>query len=190
MGKFGKFVELTQQPRKEHQKSKFFTFTPNTWKKFCEQAPNLNIVGNSLEVSKKKMITVTMYNSYLYRNFATQLGRGTAYINIFPSVWENLLKVIVEVNNILHDDAPCQTCANQMKFVKLFGGRLKESELTGPEQVEVENLNMNVNNQLGVLCDYCGNQHNGECHCHRVDCRQCSPGCFCGECGKCVYYVY
>ena len=189
-GKFGKFVELNQRPRLAHQKPRFFTFTPNTWKKFYVKALDLNTVEDRIQLAEKKMVTVSMYNGWLYRNFTTQLERGKAYLNLFSSVWKNLLKAIPEINRSLQDGTPCQTCASQMKFVKLFNGRLKDSVLTPEQQEAVDKYNATVNNQLGIQCDYCGLQREWGCHCHRVDCRECSPDCFCDTCGNCLYYMY
>ena len=55
-GKFGKFVELNQRPRLAHQKPRFFTFTPNTWKKFYVKALDLNTVEDRIQLAEKKMV--------------------------------------------------------------------------------------------------------------------------------------
>ena len=184
-----KYVELNQKPRLIYKKAKFFSFTPNTWKKFCLEAPNLNTVRDAIILTTKKMVKVTMYQGIIYRVLSVRMAKGWSRINIYPTVWEMLIKVMEEINNTLQNDTPCPTCADQLRFVKLFNGRLKESVLTPEQQEAVNKFNMTVQNQLGIQCDYCGLQQEWECHCHRVNCRNCSPDCFCDTCGHCMYYT-
>ena len=191
-GKFGTFVEISSRNRYVNPKRTFFTFTANTWKKFTSNVHQLQKCGDQLRVTEKKMVTVTLFNNLLYRTFSVKLGKGSTFVNLNESAWGNLLKEMKEVSDMfsLGEFTPCQTCSSQMKFVKLIDGRLKQTQLTPDELVEVEKHNATVENQLGIRCGYCGAQHDGDCHCHYVNCRQCSPDCFCETCGCCMYYVY
>ena len=68
-----KYVELNQKPRLIYKKAKFFSFTPNTWKKFCLEAPNLNTVRDAIILTGKKMVKVTMYQGIIYRFLSVRM---------------------------------------------------------------------------------------------------------------------
>ena len=52
--------------------------------------------------------------------------------------------------------------------------------------------NQTVENQLGLICEYCGcllsevNHKGNHCHCHIPDCEDCYPSNFCTYCKRCL----
>jgi hypothetical protein len=150
-------------------------------------------VGVKVELTQgKKFVEVTQFKEKMYRTFSIHSMKGVAHINLNEDEWMALLNAMPEVDLQMCPGplVPCEDCKSEMKFVKLFDGRLKPTEITNDELQSIHEHNKTVENQLGILCDYCGVQRGFDCHCHRVNCRDCSPECFCNSCGSCMYYVY
>ena len=192
-GKYGLFVVLTQNPRLSERKTHFITLSPNPWRRFRSNVQKLNEVGYKVELAKEtKYLEVTLYKDNIYRSFSVKSDKGVAYLNLNETEWSALVNTLPEIDKLIcpGPTTPCKTCKSEMKFMKLYNGRLEKSKLTDEERKRVDDYNRTVENQLGILCDYCGTQCDFDCHCHRINCRQCSPDCFCSDCGSCLYYYY
>ena len=192
-GKYGRFIVLTQLPRSVERKVHFLTLSPNPWRRFRSSVQLLNEVGHKVELTKeKKFVEVTMFKDNIYRSFSVKSDKGTAYINVNESEWTALLNMLPDLDKLIFPGptTPCKTCRSEMKFIKLYSGRREKTTLSDEEMKRVESYNSTVENQLGILCDYCGIQCDFDCHCHKINCRQCSPDCFCNYCGSCLYYYY
>ena len=62
--------------------------------------------------------------------------------------------------------------------------QMKKTKLSKRKLASVLEYNVGVQNQLGLMCTYCGVEGyvNDDCHCHKYDCSLCEPDNFCNEC--------
>jgi len=62
--------------------------------------------------------------------------------------------------------------------------QMKNTKLSKKRLATVLENNIGVQNQLGILCAYCGVEgyYSDDCHCHKYDCSLCEPDNFCKVC--------
>lgn len=163
----------------------------SAWRTFRSAVPDLRTPGVKVKLNDGKNVSVSVFKGKVMTTFSVKTSSSAAHINLNEGSWLSLLGVLPEIDQEIPPGVvnPCSTCQNEVKFVKLHNGCLKESELDDDRRKEIDSYNTTVQNQLGLLCGYCGVPIGFDCHCHQVDCRQCSPDCFCNTCGKGLYYA-
>ena len=184
-GIHGKFIEFSRGKIR-------INMSPNVWRRFRQAVPELRKEGMEVTLTEKKSVSVTRFKNSLFTTLTTQTTIQPYHINLGDGHWGALLQVLPKIDAMI---APgpiidCSDCNNALQVVSLCQGKAKKTLLSDEELSIVTQNNMSVENQLGIMCDYCGNHVFFDCHCHKVNCMTCSPDCFCKTCGRCTYYYY
>ena len=182
-GIHGKFVEFSRGKIR-------INLSPNVWRRFRQAVPELRTKGKEVFLTEKKKVSVADFNNSLFTTLTSQGMFQPYHINLGHGHWKALLQILPKIDAII---APgpiidCRECNNELRVVQLNQGRLCTTKLSPEEVAMVIENNSSVENQLGMMCDYCGSHVFFDCHCHKVNCFECSPDCFCDVCGRQKYF--
>ena len=173
-GQYGKFVRLTRQ---YDTYSRWFNFTLYMWKKIRQNAYHIPSKDFHLRLSEGKEMNFIEYEgkSYVSFTFTNKVGDNVYknYLNLNFNEWTTLLNIMPKM----------KVCHTQ-KTVLLTEERMKKTNLNPTALQFVRDNNNETQNQLGLLCEYCGDTCFDSCHCHKYNCEDCEPNNFCSECGE------
>ena len=184
-GMGGKYITFSRGKAK-------ICMSPNVWRRFRQAIPELRNEGKKVRLTDRKSVSVGLFNNSLYTTLTAQGMFSKYHINLGEGHWKALITVLPQVDKIFSPGpiVSCPKCNNELRVVKLVEGCLQKSLLSEERVAEVRKKNMTVENQLGCECEYCGGLWEYGCHCHKVNCMDCSPECFCDACAKPMYYYY
>ena len=204
-GQYGKFVRL-QRGRK------WICMSTYAWNRVRDNIEKFGKRNFTLKLTDTKEINVVDFKNNRYVSFHQCTNRGgkiyASYINLNSSEWCKLMfsspaidllltKESFDVpDTLLPEKAPkireprnnCTECKDEMIAVILKDGRMKETNLSRETYKSIQESNKTVQNQLGLVCDYCGAMIYYDCHCHKYDCRDCEPESFCKKCDGLLFY--
>ena len=168
------------------------SLSPNVWRKFRQAIPELRTEGKVLQLSDRKKVSVTRFGGSLFTTLTAQGMFSPYHINLGEGHWKALLEVLPQLDKIFAPGPTidCPKCKNELRVVPLFSGRLQKTLLSDESLALTVKNNQEIGNQMGYMCEYCGDYTQFDCHCHKVNCMTCSPDCFCNVCGRATYYYY
>ena len=73
-------------------------------------------------------------------------------------------------------------CHNLKRQIVVKNNRMVETRISQKEVERIHQYNLTVQNQLGAMCTYCGEEIRDDCHCHEFNCKTCEPQNFCSTC--------
>ena len=165
------------------------------WIQVRSQIPEMRKKNKVIQLTSNKKIYSRTFNSALFVCFEqTWSGRDgepkCTFINFNQQEWRTFVMILSEIDAILPPGpiAMCFKCYSSKRHHTMINGCLSAPELTVEEQQKVELENSMIDNQMGMRCDYCGQLRYFDCHCHKFDCKECSPDNFCENCGDNYYY--
>ena len=180
-GKYGKFVRLTRGTR-------WMVFSPNMWEKIKISVYHLLDTDFYLRLSSEKDVKAVVFKDRRYVSFHSiykwQDNVYNTYINLNEDEWQNFINACTKIN-LKKRAANTPTC-HDMKKVVLVDGCMKKTTLNPTALQFVKDNNNSANNQLELMCEYCGLHHGmGDfCHCHKYNCKDCEPDNFCKTCDE------
>ena len=173
-GEFGDYVRLTRQ---YENYSRWFNLTSLMWKKLRLNAYHIPSKDFHLRLSDDKEMNFIEYEGKNYVSFKATRKVGDSvyhnYLNLNFNEWTTLMNIMPQV----------KMCHTQEQ-VQLKDERVKDTLLKPTALQLVRSNNSETQNQLGLLCEYCGGSYYNACHCHKYNCKDCEPENFCGECGE------
>lgn len=163
----------------------------------------------SLKLYNEKRIERKLFEGRVFVSFIKtckqkQTGeKFNIYINFSEENWAVLInKWARNITHLLNVTAyngmavrtyptpACTTCFDVKIPLNITErNRPKLTNLCQEKYEEVRKGNEEVENQLGVFCEYCGiscYMLADDCHCHEFNCKECSPFNFCENCDKLI----
>lgn len=177
-GSYGGFVKLQRKNRK-------ITLAAKLWMILKKNVKRLQNTGDILYLTKEKRVEVTEFKSKRYTCFIQEQNNFKTYINFNEDEWTTLLESMEDIKL----SRECDVCHNLKKTTKVTkDNKMTDTKLTKEQLDDVHDWNCGVQNQLGLMCTYCGaaGYMNDECHCHRYDCKICEPDNYCSSCSSLV----
>ena len=180
-GKFVKKIRITRN-------GKSMPMSASMWKLLHQNLEKLRTSGQLLNLSPNMRLEVKKYNDRRYVSFVQFLTyRGGYYencINFYDEEWTALLEKMSAINNMLFGDLEpkridCDECHGVKTPIHLtVDKQIKKTKLSKRKLASVLEYNVGVQNQIGLMCTYCGVEgyDNDDCHCHRYDCSLCEDG--------------
>ena len=183
-GDYGPYVRIQRKCRWE-------CLSPSLWKIINDNLDRLQTIGQVLYLTKVKRLEVISFMEKRYVSFVQQRQGSDFkfYINFNDEEWNTLMQNMHTINTALKED--CNVCHNLKKPIHVTKDKkMTNTKLTKKRLEEIQEYNCEVQNQLGLMCLYCGVEGymNDDCHCHRYDCRICEPDNFCTKCHKMIVY--
>ena len=114
------------------------------------------------------------------------------YIKFNDAEWKTLMENIQTINKTIKDfdSLHCDAC-NDLKtriVLEKDSKKMTRSKMTKQKIAKLQEYNLSVENQQGMMCLHCGQEMQDDCHCHEFDCFMCEPHNFCTKCyGITVY---
>ena len=161
-GKFGKFIVFSRGKVS-------INMSPNVWRRLRQAIPELRTEGKEVTLTEKKSVSVTRFKNSLFTTLTTQTTVQPYHINLGDGHWKALLQVLPQLDKIF---APgpiidCPQCENKLCVVPLFSGRLRKTLLSDKSLALTVKNNQEIGNQMGYMCEYCGDYTQFDCHCLR-----------------------
>ena len=182
MGNFGLFVKI-------YRKQKWISLSKSLWNIIVEKMDKLRTEGYVLYLTKSKRLEVINFANQRYVSFVEhkQGSDFKSYINFNDEEWISLQ---AKMGSICAALIECEVCHNLKKPITVLPNkRVKESRLKPKKIAKLEEYNLTVNNQQGIMCLYCGAEVYDDCHCHQYDCFLCEPHNFCSKCNLITVYA-
>ena len=181
-GDFGRYIKI-QRPKR------WISLAASLWKIICERKDMLKTPGNVLYLTKAKRLEVILYNDYRYVSLIEQQpgSEFISRINFKDDEWKGLFSMKGNINAALVE---CEVCHNMKSPLVLpkDSNRVVETKLSRKRKAKLEEYNLTVENQMGIMCLYCGQETQDDCHCHAFDCFICEPDNFCSKCYNIIVY--
>ena len=178
MDKYGQYIRI-------QRKCRWICLSKSLWKIINENLSRLHTIGEVLFLTKSKRLEVLSYKDHRYVSFIQQRPDSDFknIINFNDTEWSALLQKLQIINNAL-EEKDCDACHNLKTKIVLLenSNRIRESKLSKSKVAQLEEYNCSVENQMGMMCLYCGQQVEDDCHCHAFDCYMCEPQNFCSKC--------
>ena len=160
----------------------------NLWLCFRAIVPKLRTLGYSYKFTGGKKVVVTEYQGMQYVSLQQQFTGNddlphTARININEPEWDAFIDQLHKIDQKISPVGvkKCPECSSTKQLLK--ASKHLQEPIGDAERKEVVSWNNEIQNQLGIRCEDCGQDVYGECHCHEFDCRQCNDQLFCRSCG-------
>ncbi len=180
-GDYGRYVKV-------QRKHRWIALSASLWKIISEKMDSLQRNGYVLHLTKAKRLELITFEGRRYVSLVEQKPGSDfkAFINFNDDEWATLKN---EMENICTALVNCTLCNNLKKPIVVKNDkRIGDSKLSKKKMLKLQEYNLTVQNQLGMMCLYCGVEMHDNCHCHAFDCEICEPQHFCPECN--VISVY
>lgn len=181
-GDFGRYVKI-------QRKNRWIALSASLWKIVGEKMDNLRKTGFVLYLTKAKRLEVINFEEKRYVSLVEQKPGSDfkSYINFNDEEWTSLQAKMGDISAALIE---CDVCQNLKRPVVLLkdSKRVTESKLSKKKIAKIQEYNLTVQNQMGMRCQYCGQEMLDDCHCHAYDCYICEPQNFCSKCYSLTVY--
>ena len=179
--KYGPYVRI-------QRKGRWICLSKTLWKIVNDALTRLRTVGEVVHLTKVKRLEVITFKEHRYVSFVQQQPDTNFkfHIHFNDNEWNTLLVSMRDINDAIktYDVPNCDVCNNLKTQITLQkdSRRTTESKLSKKKIAKLREFNVNVENQMGMMCLYCGQQVEDDCHCHEFDCYMCEPQNFCSKC--------
>ena len=180
-GDYGRYVKV-------QRKQRWIALSASLWNIIRENIEKLQTDGYVLHLTKMKRLEVINFANQRFVSLIEQRPDSDfkSFININDGEWSCLQ---TKMGNICAALIDCDACNNLKRpIVVLQNKRMAETKLKPKKVTKLEEYNQTVDNQLGIMCLYCGAEVRDDCHCHEYDCSVCEPQNFCTKCHVLTVY--
>ena len=173
-GSYGRYIKV-------HRAGRWISFSASLWKLINKYMNKLRTEGYRLHLTKAKRLEVIRYDARRFVSVVEEKpGSGfKSFINFNDEEWSNLEAKMENINLALRE---CNTCHNLKRPIVVKNNRMVETRISQKEVERIHQYNLTVQNQLGAMCTYCGEEIRDDCHCHEFNCKTCEPQNFCSTC--------
>ena len=182
-GDYGRFIKV-------FRKDRWIGLSPSLWRRIDDNKKRLRHVGYVQYLTKVKRLECVAFNDERYVTLVEHKpdSEYKNFINFNDKEWDSLLNQMESIKNALVDCTECQNLKRPL-VVDKETKRMGETSLPQWKVRQIEEYNVTVQNQEGIVCLYCGDEIRDGCHCHKYDCKICEPQNFCFECDSMKVYV-
>ena len=186
-GNFGVYVRIQRNRR-------WICFSKSLWKIITDALVRLQTIGEVMHLTKTKRLEVINFKEQRYVSFVQQRLDSNIkfYINFNDEEWNKLLENMQTINESIKgcEKSDCDVCKNLKTPIVLQKktDRKFESKLSKLKRAKLQQYNFTVENPQGLMCLYCGQETQDDCHCHAYNCFMCEPENFCKKCYEITVY--
>ncbi len=174
-GDYGRYVKIQRNKR-------WIALSASLWVIINDKMDKLRTVGFVLHLTKAKRLEVIDFQQRRFVSFIEHKPGSDfkSFINFNDEEWTSLQSKMVNINAALIE---CDVCHNlKTPITVLDDKRTAETKLSKKKIAKLLEYNLTVQNQMGMMCLYCGQEMLDDCHCHEFDCCVCEPQNFCPKC--------
>ena len=160
-GDYGRYVKV-------QRKQRWIGLAASLWNIIREKMDSLRTEGYVLYLTKTKRLEVLNFANQRYVSFIEHRAGSDfkSFINFNDEEWTSLQAKMGSICAALID---CNVCNNLKKPITVLPNRrVTESKLKPKKVTKLQEYNMTVQNQLGMMCLYCGAEMQDDCHCHEI----------------------
>ena len=180
-GDYGRYVKV-------QRKQRWIALSASLWNIIHNKMDNLCKDGYVLYLTKTKRLEVISYANQRYVSLVEHKPGSDfkSFINFNDEEWSCLQ---AKMGNICAALIDCDACNNLKRPINVLKNkRTAETKLKPKKVAKLQEYNLTVQNQLGMMCLYCGAEMHDDCHCHAFDCEICEPHNFCEKCHALTVY--
>ncbi len=173
---------------KVQRKQKWIALSASLWNIIHDKMDKLRTDGYVLYLTKAKRLEVITFANQRFVSLVEHRPGSDfkSFINFSDEEWISLQ---AKMGSICAALINCDACNNLKRpILVLQNRRTAETKLKPKKVTKLQEYNLTVENQLGIMCLYCGVEVHDDCHCHEYDCFFCEPHNFCAKCHRLTVY--
>ena len=203
-GRYGRYVQLQRGKRR-------INISKTTWTTFIDNLDTIKTLSlQSIRATDQMEINVVNFKEKAYVSFHDCFVRHDrvfdCYINLNKQEFDKLLACVSDLSTFLYEDKAmdvnvpdtvlpekevklrqlrdyCNKCHDMTRAIVVNSKGRSRQTMLGAQEF------LNLLKSTGLRCHYCGEEpRQGNCHCHRFDCKKCEKDNFCKRCDGVLYY--